>query len=113
MDPQAEVKLKVSRGSGRGIYEVRRWLVGPLTAGPRPNPVASTPEPPQRAFNPNEARFLPASRANAQDASLPEGLLGDDAHAITQVVKWAGKGDSRDHYFLCSYNSPEPPTTHF
>ena len=80
---------------------------------PHPSPVASTPEPSQRVFNLDEARSLPASRANAQDSSPPEGLLGHDADAVTQVVKWAGKGDDSDRYFPCSYRSTEPPTTHF
>lgn len=92
---------------------MRRWPVGQLAAGLCPNPVASTPEPSQRAFNLDEARFLPASGANAQDSSPPTGLLGDDAYAITQVVEWARKGDDSDHYFLCSYKSLEPSTTHF
>lgn len=111
--PTPRSNSREPRGSGRGIYDVRRWPAGQLAAGLCPNPVASTPEPSQRNFNLDEARFLPASGANAQDSSLLAGLLRDDAHAITQVVEWARKGDDSDHYFLCSYKSLEPPTTHF
>lgn len=62
----------------------------------------------------DEARFL----ANPQDSRPLEGLLGNDAHTMTQVVERVGKGGDSDSYFLGSLKvpnhlpltSPLPPT---
>lgn len=108
--PCSEVKLKVSWGSGKGIYEVRRQRFDSCLLALLQRWVASDPEPSWREYPPDEARFQPASGANP-GFQASRGLLGDDAHAVTWVTEWVGKREDSDCYLLGSHKNPKPPTS--